>query len=52
MSCRADTFEHVCLTCDIKGFSEPQQPELRSGGPLSSQLRNSLDVQLALTCLT
>lgn len=29
MSCRANTFEYVCLTCDIKGFTEPQQRELQ-----------------------
>lgn len=52
MSCRADTFEYVCLTCDMKGFTEPQQPELCSGAPLSSQLRNALDVQLSLASLT
>lgn len=52
MSFRANTFEYVCLTCDIKGFTEPQQCELHSGGPLSSQLRNALDVQLALASLT
>jgi len=52
MSCRANTFEYVCLTCDIKGFIEPQQHELRSGGPLSSRLRNALDIQLALASLT
>lgn len=52
MSCRADTFEYVCLTRDIKGFTEVQQYELHSGGPLSSQLQNASDVQLALTSLT